>query len=178
MNLDTDVDRRLTVYVIFASVGRLRLYLDGLIHFLSANSRHGTHSPFVYQLVDEVIYPKRRPGEPNDREQRLIARLIKRFQPDTVYTADNGCPQNLPLDFLVVDCADFGKAAAQVEACWGQFHSGSVLVLSGFHLHEETKALWESIKAKADVTVTIDMFRLGLVFFHAGQAKEDFRIRY
>lgn len=33
-----------------------RFFIDYLLHFLKANSRHGVHSPFVYQLVDTVIY--------------------------------------------------------------------------------------------------------------------------
>lgn len=33
-----------------------RFFIDYLAHFLKANNRHGVHSPFVYHLVDEVIY--------------------------------------------------------------------------------------------------------------------------
>lgn len=33
-----------------------RFFLDYASHYLSSNSRHGVHSPFVYKLVDEVIY--------------------------------------------------------------------------------------------------------------------------
>ncbi|MGV3761103.1 hypothetical protein [Parapedobacter sp.] len=155
----------------------LRYYLDKLGHFLSAHSRHGTHSPFVYRLVDEVVYAKRVPGEPRDKVKRLVGRLIDRFQPATVYTHNASVPVS-PLDFVFIDCVALGDPVAELRALWPHLRHTSVLVVSGCYRTAKAKALWQAIKAKPDVTVTIDLFRAGLVFFHSGQAREDFKIRY
>lgn len=155
-----------------------RFYVDYVFHLLQADSRHGTHSPFVYKLVDEVVYAPRQPGEPRDKVQRLTARLIDRFQPGTVHALGQ---ERLPasrLDFVVIDCSNPEKLAAHLDTIWPRLHAGSVLVLSHLYRNIVAKALWRSVKAKPQVTVTIDLFRMGLVFLHAGQAKEDFKIRY
>src|SRR5690606_36745136 len=89
---------------IFARMCSWRFYVDYLIHFVCSNSRHGTHSPFVYGLVDKVFYGKRQPGEPRDKVERLIARLTSRFQPSAVYTLGDPLPQQL--DFVVVKGGD------------------------------------------------------------------------
>jgi len=34
---------------------------DYLRYLWNSNSRHGTHSPFIYSLADEVIYQKNEP---------------------------------------------------------------------------------------------------------------------
>ncbi|WP_353124305.1 hypothetical protein [Parapedobacter pyrenivorans] len=159
-------------------MGLLCYYLDGLAHFFAAHSRHGTHSPFVYRLLDEVIYPNRLSDEPRDKVERLVKRLIDRFQPGEVYTLDSEPSPTSTIDFALVDCGTCKEAVTRVEAVWPQFHAGSVLVLSGCHRTTAAKALWQSIKMKPEVTVTIDLFCAGLVFFRSGQAKENFRIRY
>jgi len=155
-----------------------RRYIDYLLHLLQADSRHGTHSPFVYRLVDELIYAKRLSGEPRDKVKRLTVRLIDRFQPRTVYTLGSEQPPISRLDFVVVDCGMLKKPVAEIKKLWLQLHAGSVLVLSDVYRNNESKVLWQFIKAQPDVTVTIDLFRAGLVFFHSGQSKEDFKIRF
>lgn len=166
------------VCIIFAAVNNLRFHLDWIMYFLSADSRHGTHSPFVYALLDEVIYARRRADEPKGKVVRLVARLVDRFQPATVHVPHRDSPTSSPLDLVLLDSGNPDTLFAQLDALWPQFHSGSVLVLTGIYRTKDAKRRWQAIKTKPDVTVTIDLFRVGLVFFHNGQAKEDFKIRY
>lgn len=52
-----------------------RFILDYLKHYLSSNSRHGTHSPFAYKLTDEVIYDFKFKKEYVDIENQRIKLL-------------------------------------------------------------------------------------------------------
>src|SRR5690606_31540100 len=37
-------------------MANIRFFIDYLKHYLTSNNRHGVHSPFVYNLIDRVIY--------------------------------------------------------------------------------------------------------------------------
>jgi len=154
-----------------------RFYVDYALHFLTSHSRHGTHSPFVYRLVDEVIYAPGKEGEPREKVQRLISRLVSRFGPREVYRIGDPLPTQ-PLDFVIAAEDDVETVASQLWQVWPQLHVSSVLVLNGIYCNRQMRELWHTVLERPDVTVTIDLFRLGLVFFHKGQAKEDFRIRF
>jgi len=161
---------------IFARMCSWRFYVDYLIHFVCSNSRHGTHSPFVYGLVDKVFYGKRQPGEPRDKVERLIARLISRFQPSAVYTLGDPLPQQL--DFVVVKGGDPEWIKCQLDEILPNLNQHSVIVFKDIYRSSGTKRLWREAKEEPAVTVTIDLFYVGLIFFHSGQARENFRIRF
>lgn len=53
----------------------------------------------------------------------------------------------------------------------------TMCVVTYIHSSPETQEVWETIKEDPRITVTIDTYHLGLVFFRQGQAKEHFIIR-
>ena len=55
----------------------IRYGLSYLLHRFKANNRHGIHSPFVYKLIDTVIYDYRA-----QKVYREIADLIRQQHPD------------------------------------------------------------------------------------------------
>lgn len=253
---------------------------DYLKHRFTSKSRHGTHSPFVYKLTDEVIYDfnaksdyksieaqrkklfnddsliqvtdlgagshlnKNRTKKvkqiaknalKNPRLAQLIYRLAKDNQPKSIIElgtclgitsaylskacpeADvitiEGCPETakvayrnfqeleldnvelrvgnfdtlLPglieqepkLDFVYIDGNHRKEATINYfNWCLPKVHEGSLLIFDDIYWSEGMKEAWEEIKRHPEVTVTVDLFWIGLVYFKKGQAKEHFKIKF
>lgn len=257
----------------------LRFAKDYLLHRLKAKTRHGLHSPFVYRLVDDVIYdftPKKVYTDVehmrqklfldnriitvtdlgagshvnNNREKKIsdiahnalkppkLAQLLYRLVADlrphsivelgtclgittvylqhaapdaSIYTLE-GCPETsriagetfnqagidgvhlltgnfddtLPgvindlkqVDFVFVDGNHQKDATLKYfEWCLPKVHEGTMLIFDDIYWSEGMKEAWAAIKAHPQVTVTVDLFWIGLVFFRKGQVREDFLIR-
>ena len=264
---------------IFTAMFNLRFAKDYLLHRLKAKNRHGVHSPFVYRLIDNVIYdfdPKKVYSEVeqvrkqlfidnriitttdlgagshvnNNRQKKisdiahnalkppklaqLLYRLVADLKPSNiielgtclgittlylqkaapqaeVYTME-GCPETakiaketlkkgdidavdpvignfddtLPgviknldqLDFVFVDGNHQKDATLNYfEWCLPKVHENTMLIFDDIYWSTGMKEAWEQIKAHPQVTVTIDLFWIGLVFFKPGQAKEDFLVK-
>jgi predicted O-methyltransferase YrrM len=256
-----------------------RFAKDYLLHRFKAKTRHGVHSPFVYRLVDEVIYdfkPKKvyhkiealrnqllndnrairvidlgagskvnndqtkkisdiaRSALKPPRMAQLLYRLVADLKPKniielgtcfgvttiylkkaapeaTVYTLE-GSPETaaiasetfaradaggikkiignfddtLPevineldqLDFVFVDGNHQKDATLKYfEWCLPKTHANTVLIFDDIYWSEGMKEAWNEIKNHPKVTVTINLFWIGLVFFKHGRAKEDFLIK-
>lgn len=54
----------------------------------------------------------------------------------------------------------------------------TLIVLDDIYLSREMGQAWRDVKASKDVTITIDLFRFGLIFYNRGIDKQDFIIRY
>jgi predicted O-methyltransferase YrrM len=253
---------------------------DYLKHRLTSKTRHGTHSPFVYKLADEVIYDFSDKSDyksiedqrkkllhdvsvvevtdlgagshlnknrtklvrqiaknalKSPRLAQLIYRLARNNNPNsiielgtclgltTAYLAKaapeakvisiEGCPQTakvaahnfqelqisninlevgnfdtvLPpilnqqdkLDFVYIDGNHRKQATLNYfHWCLPKVHEGSLLIFDDIYWSAGMKEAWEEIKQHPDVTLTVDLFWIGLVYFKKGQAKEHFKLRY
>ncbi|HUH19795.1 O-methyltransferase [Albibacterium sp.] len=261
-------------------MSNIRFFLDYFKHYLTSNSRHGVHSPFVYNLIDSVIYDfstkeyiqpieelrnqlkrdtrtlritdlgagsmlnngkiKRISSLAKNalkppRVAKLIARLANEFKPEsivelgtclgitTLYLSKastssriitvEGCPETskiarenfqrlnannietrtgnfdnmfpeiveeLPrIDFLFIDGNHRKDATLKYfYDSLPKVHNGSILIFDDIYWSEGMKEAWHEIKNHPQVTVTIDLFYIGLVFFKSDQVKEDFRVRF
>lgn len=63
------------------------------------------------------------------------------------------------------------------EQCLAKAHNDSLFILDDIHWSAGMEQAWEEVKRHPQVTVTIDLYDLGLVFFRKEQAPQHFRLR-
>lgn len=64
------------------------------------------------------------------------------------------------------------------EQCLEKTHNDTIFVFDDIHWSDEMEEAWKWIKNHKKVTVTIDLFFLGLVFFRKEQVKQHFLIKH
>lgn len=166
-------------------------------HYFVSHSRHGTHSPFVYKLVDEVIYQKaskacvselpqaiQNESKAEQKKYALIDRLLKTFAYD-----DFSCWTDRPLEsyrsLLQNQRGNFGyRHIYYIDLddldlnFLEKVRDRDILMINEPHLSEKREAYWNKLKQDDRVVVTIDLYRIGLVYFRKEQRKENFLIRF
>lgn len=251
-----------------------------LQHRLTAKTRHGLHSPFVYNLADKVIYDSRSYAIYKNIEQvrhkllrdnrlvnitdlgagshagnrsrkrvkqiarhvlksaalsQLIYRLAHEYQPRSIVelgtslglttaylagavppgriTSIEGSPEiahiaretldKLHVHNVNVITGSFDDILPEIIAkektidlvfidgnhrkestlhyfdlCLPAADEHSLMIFDDIYWSAGMKEAWQQIKDHPRVTVTVDLFWMGLVFFRKGQAKEHFKIKF
>ena len=140
-----------------------------------------------------------------NKDYRLLFRLSKFFKPKTILnlgTSDEACALHLALGFpgsqmisvhdnpgLIAGSGLFdmvlvlGDLPGNVildyfSLIMQHIHNDSVLIFCNIHDSQKTNEVWNKIRNHSSVTLTIDLFNLGLVFCKLELTKEDFILRY
>lgn len=83
------------------------------------------------------------------------------------------------LDFVFFDANHrYEPTIRYFEQCLTKVHEGSCFVFDDIYWSEEMKQAWEYIKNHPSVTVSLDFFWVGMVFFHQKQIKQDFVLKF
>jgi len=86
--------------------------------------------------------------------------------------------QNKQFDCIIFDRNHSKKATLNYfEECLKTVHNNSFFIFDAIYWTPEMQEVWAIIKKHSKVTVTVDVFHLGIVFFRKEQAKEHFKIR-
>jgi predicted O-methyltransferase YrrM len=64
------------------------------------------------------------------------------------------------------------------QQCLPFIHDETVFIFDDIHWSSEMEEAWAVIREHESVKITIDLFRMGLVFFREGLSKEDFILRF
>jgi predicted O-methyltransferase YrrM len=83
------------------------------------------------------------------------------------------------LDFVFLDGNHRKEATLNYfNWCLPKLSENGILIFDDIYWSKGMKEAWQQIKADPRVTVTVDLFWIGLVFIRPGQMKEDFKIRF
>jgi len=84
-----------------------------------------------------------------------------------------------PVDFVFFDANHrYEPTVRYFETCLTNIHNDTVFVFDDIHWSDEMERAWAYIKAHPAVSVTVDLFWVGLVFFRREQPKQDFILRF
>ena len=64
------------------------------------------------------------------------------------------------------------------EACLKKSHNDTVLIFDDIHWSKDMNEAWNIIQSHPQVTLTLDLFQFGIVFFKKELSKQDFIISY
>jgi len=67
---------------------------------------------------------------------------------------------------------------AYFEQCLKYAHEDSIFIFDDIYWSADMMEAWEAIKAHPKVTLSLDFFELGIVFFKTDRAKEHFKLFY
>lgn len=82
------------------------------------------------------------------------------------------------LDFIFVDGNHRKEATLQYfRDCLPYLTENSLLIFDDIYWSKGMEEAWDEIKAHPQVTLTIDLFWIGLVYFRQGQAREHFKVK-
>jgi predicted O-methyltransferase YrrM len=102
---------------------------------------------------------------------RLIEGNIDQTLPSTIQEISK-------IDFAFFDANHrFEPTIRYFNTCMEKVQEHTVFVFDDIHWSDEMEQAWEKIKADERVTLTIDLFYIGLVFFRKKQPKQDFRLK-
>jgi predicted O-methyltransferase YrrM len=84
-----------------------------------------------------------------------------------------------PVDFVFFDANHrYDPTVRYFETCLRQIHNDTVFVFDDIHWSDEMEQAWAYIQKHPAVSVTIDLFWVGLVFFRREQPREDFILSF
>ena len=109
----------------------------------------------------------------------LRVKNVQLIQGNFNVTLSETLPKIAVLDFAFFDGNHQKKPTLDYfNQCLEKANEHSVFVFDDIHWSDEMTEAWEEIKAHPEVTLTVDIFQFGIVFFRKGVEKQHFVLRY
>ncbi len=162
-------------------------------YFNASNGKgHGVHSPFVFNFIGSILNNKELKQEANysNKYRALVIRMVAYYMPVVVMEFEATTSNKANILEEIENAVTIGllhlKQIKNAEDLTNNFNTAikkvnaeSILIFEGIHKSKEMENSWEKIKMHDEVKLTIDVYKLGIVFFRKEHLeKENFTIRF
>lgn len=154
-------------------------------HLLKATNQYGVHSPFVYNYLTKCLYIKQK--YKGSKSEIVLLKSIPFFKISKlkIDIQDSDLEKRIKKEFAL---EPNNKKAFDLLYCDYQnenttffkkenVHNNSMVIINNIHKNKNTSSNWNKLIKKEAITVSIDMFYCGVLFFRKEQMKEHFKIR-
>jgi len=162
-------------------------FIAYLKFIFTSTNQHGVHSPFIYGFVTNCL--SQRLDFKGPKTIRVLLKSIAYFKANSIHInskdiyiqsqVKNAFPQiefdHNPCDIIYMSWPNAKLFHGLIEEVL--FHNNTMLLVKNIHQNKENTDIWEQMKGNEKVTVSVDMFHCGVLFFRKEQAKEHFKIR-
>jgi hypothetical protein len=167
-------------------------YLDYRRH---AKTRHGIHSPFVYEFVEKLLYKHSKKridilpffNQPSiaAKYQRLLSHIVAYYQCKELCCYTNAKhfvksgAGNSKYDLLLLNIEDEKNWQEVFENNLHLLQRDSIVAINGIHRNESCSATWQSLYGDSRVKLSMDLYGIGLLFFRDDfKEKQHFVLKY
>ena len=162
-------------------------------YFNASNGKgHGVHSPFVFNFIRSVLNNKelKQEADYSNKYRALVTRMVAYYMPVSVMELEATPSSKVKVLEEIANADSIGllyiKHINNAEDLKNYFNAAlkkintqSILIFDNIHNSKEMENSWEAIKMHNEVKLTIDLYKLGIVFFRQEQLeKENFIIRF
>lgn len=146
-----------------------------LIHYFRANNRHGTHSPFAYAFVEQVLNapapPANRqmeiPWPAHSDEEQMLQRLMATYGTSNRVFALDALSGASPQIYVLLPGMSFRQPKAQ-----------DIVVVPGIFESRAAFRHWEQLYSQEQIPLSIETPVMGLLFFREEfLRKQHFRLK-
>lgn len=159
-------------------------FFSRLKFLIKSQNQHGLHSPFVYDFVTKGLYQKEKKSNSFDeyfelktlskKHQKVLSKTVTYFEIDTIYFDSQKFIESSKKEFKILIINNIHILS---KLNFDNLSSKHIILINQIYKDNKTEKNWQNIIKNKDITVSIDLYYFGLIFFRKEQAKEHFIIR-